>query len=539
MVDSPHKNIKFLLNEAREVQRSTIVLGEITSIDRSFCRATVSTAEYGTLSNIPIHYHCEGADEPFPDAHSAFNEGDIVLVLSKNAIVEVNPERWIVGFADGRPHPCGANFWIDLQIDGHDLVYGGQAIYIRYTNFSGEEVTVGPKYVPADKDRASEGYSMGIVGNFWLQGIDPEQPVYMGLGRQRAIGEGNCTLLDEDDPSNPFSLLDDRDYDSVCDELVNRWRGITSVVTGYPGGGAGSYRRINHYGGLEFMHCYFCHSSVPGATDAMSTFNIEVDYTDPDEERRVAHLYGFNDQWPSGCQCGEYGSSLPGGVGSCTRNSDVVYGPVPIIWKEITYASLIGSVGFQTIVIPPGHPQEGETRSVAVADFNWNLGLKIKEHLVKGTGSHSVPRETINNDEEQRWYGNAFFPDSVWNAQNEARHYGNNLITDQSWDVTPEGGGPPFDPEYIWSDGAKFWDGEYSASDDWEPPDDGIFYLLVADEESPPSMDDWIRTIIYTSTGGRYDPPPPVDPEGIVYGITSVFDRTNEIKMVDTPIYWF
>lgn len=530
MVDRPHQNIKFLLDEVNEVHRTTVVVGTITAIDTVNNDATVETAEYGTLTGVEFHYHCEGETTPSPYGHSAFAIGDNVLVLSKNAIVDETPERWIIGHQDGKPRRCGANFWIDLSIDGNPLVYGGQAIYMKYTDTEGVERVVGPQYVPCDKDRFSEGYTEGVVGNFFLQAIDYDEPVFLGLGRVRAISPGNSKLLDESHPDFPFSNFSDKDLDDNCNETVNRYEGDRSEISG-------TVRTNYRYAGLEFMFCYFEY----GGDDDIIPFTITYDVTSGGT-RTVGYYYGMNQEWlQPGCQCGEFTtSSLPSGNGVCTRNVDSALSLIDIIWDEISWSSFIDGLSYRTLVIPPGHPDEGETRSIPVVTYNWNLGLKVKEHYTSEWSAIYDPYGTLEGEDRDYIFGNAFYPDSIWDGANEAANYGNNLRLTQFWKTSVQSinGCSSANPNvHFWPDGS--WTCPpplQTGSLVWDPPDSGKWYILVNDDESPPiDFGEWLmgpnEGISYTAH---------VIPGGTdITGIEAKRIRNGRVRMVDTPTYWF
>lgn len=101
-----HENINFNLNEVPELFDTTISRATITDVDGGSNTCDLNSDKFGTLTDVDIFYHCPG-ESTVDDGHLAFDIGDQVMLLSKNAASgTINPEHKVVGFWNGVPRLC-------------------------------------------------------------------------------------------------------------------------------------------------------------------------------------------------------------------------------------------------------------------------------------------------------------------------------------------------------------------------------------------------------------------------------------------------
>ena len=77
---STYEPIEYDIGQVRELFDSCIIIGTVASVDHDTNKASVTTDDWGTISDIPIHYHCLDK-ETVDDGHLAFEEDDEVYVL--------------------------------------------------------------------------------------------------------------------------------------------------------------------------------------------------------------------------------------------------------------------------------------------------------------------------------------------------------------------------------------------------------------------------------------------------------------------------
>lgn len=98
---SNYEPIEYDVGEVRELFDSCIFVGTITKVKHDVNKANVETEEWGTISDIPIHYHCPGK-ETVDDGHLAFEEGDEVYLLHDGSQLPPNPSTLkVVGRVEG------------------------------------------------------------------------------------------------------------------------------------------------------------------------------------------------------------------------------------------------------------------------------------------------------------------------------------------------------------------------------------------------------------------------------------------------------
>lgn len=77
---STYEPIEYDIGEVRALFDSCIIIGTVTSVDHDTNKASVTTDDWETISDIPIHYHCPDT-ETVDDGHQAFEEDDEVYIL--------------------------------------------------------------------------------------------------------------------------------------------------------------------------------------------------------------------------------------------------------------------------------------------------------------------------------------------------------------------------------------------------------------------------------------------------------------------------
>lgn len=128
---SDYEAIEYDIGEVKELFDSCIFVGTITEIKHNINKASVDTEKWGTISDIPIHYHCEKS-ETVDDGHFAFEENDQVYILHDGShLPPSSSTSKIVGFVIGLKE-CVRKVYLRPKIDGNSLRSGGQYFKLRY-----------------------------------------------------------------------------------------------------------------------------------------------------------------------------------------------------------------------------------------------------------------------------------------------------------------------------------------------------------------------------------------------------------------------
>lgn len=128
---SDYEPIEYDVGEVRELFDSCIFVGTITQVKHDVNKADVETEEWGTISDIPIHYHCPDS-ETVDDGHLAFEEDDSVYVLHDGSRFPLSASTLkIVGFVVGLKD-CVYRFYIKPKFNTLYAEKGEQAIGIKF-----------------------------------------------------------------------------------------------------------------------------------------------------------------------------------------------------------------------------------------------------------------------------------------------------------------------------------------------------------------------------------------------------------------------
>lgn len=140
----------------------------------------VNCNQTSSLDSVPVEYMTCNAE--------AFESGDAV-------VVEFTDQDWaspkVVGFVHD-PQPCTAGFWLQLTINGHSCLKGGEQISLRYTKTDASTATTVLRQIPEVGATAAVNESVtipaaneSICGPFNLEDWDETSSVDVLLYRGR------------------------------------------------------------------------------------------------------------------------------------------------------------------------------------------------------------------------------------------------------------------------------------------------------------------------------------------------------------------